>query len=243
MNTIIQISARDAIPVRALPYVTGWMMSPDVVAKTLAHSDHWTTKLMDMYAFNLTDKGIYAKMLPKEWDGIMAELESLSNMYQMDEAYEGGNYVAWRRDSIPLLPPACFVWKDEFEKAFETAYSEKKLILIDERSGERELNFSPMMPEKLQSAVMQGFEKYLPNMKSVEGIEKSLMTVERESLLKLVIGMAISGYKYDPKSSRNSATAEISADLEKLGVGLDQDTVKKWLKEAIAVLPLQQKNR
>lgn len=243
MNTIIKINGREAIPIRAIPFVTGWMMSPDVVAKAFAHADHWVTKLIGVYAFNLSDDGSYAQTLPKEWDGIIAELEGLSNTYQMDETYEGGSYVAWRRDSVPLLPSTCFVWKDEFKKAFEKAYSKNNLILMDVRPGERELNFSPMVPEKLQSAVMQGFEKYLSNIKSVEGIEKSLMTVERESLLRLVIGMAISGYKYDPKSSRNSATAEISADLEKLGVGLDQDTVKKWLKEAIVVLPLKQKNR
>lgn len=55
---------------------------------------------------------------------------------------------------------------------------------------------------------------------------------ERESLLKLVIGMAIGGYSWDPKAPRNNATADITSDLHKLGIQLDQDTVLKWLREA-----------
>lgn len=243
MNTIIQISGREAIPIRAIPFVTGWLMSPDVVAKLYAHTDSWITKLVEVYAFNLSDDGSYVQTLPKEWDGVIADLESLSNRIKIDESYEGGSYAAWRSDSATLLPPGCFVWKDEFKKVFAKAYSKNKLTLIDERLGERELNFSPMVLEKLQTAVMQGFEKYLPNIKSVETIEQSLMTIERESLLRLVIGMAMAGYKYDPNSMRNSATAEISADLEKLGIGLDQDTVKKWLKKAVKVLPIQRNNK
>jgi hypothetical protein len=66
--------------------------------------------------------------------------------------------------------------------------------------------------------------------------EKPISLRERESLLKLIIGMAIAGYKYDPKISRNMATAEIASDLENLGIGLDVDTVRKWLKEATEML-------
>lgn len=36
---------------------------------------------------------------------------------------------------------------------------------------------------------------------------------ERESLLKLVIGMAVKGYSYKPNASRNTATSEITTDL------------------------------
>lgn len=237
MNTVIQISGREAIPIRAIPFVTGWMMSPDAVAKTFAHTDHWITKLDDVYAFSLSNDGSFVQTLPKEWDGIIAELEALSNMYQMDESYEGGNYNAWRRDSVPLLPPACFVWKDEFEKAFKIAYSEKKLILIDERSGERELNFSPMVPEKLESAVMQGFEVHHKEMNNLSHIDKPLMTKERESLYKMIIGMAVAGYRYDSKAARNDAIGDIYKDLEELGVNVDKDTIRKWLREAAQLLP------
>jgi hypothetical protein len=67
--------------------------------------------------------------------------------------------------------------------------------------------------------------------------EKSLSTRERESLLKLVIGMAIAGYRYDPKAERSPEVTEIANDLALAGVSLDADTVRKWLRAAAELLP------
>jgi hypothetical protein len=61
---------------------------------------------------------------------------------------------------------------------------------------------------------------------------------ERDTLLKLVIGMAISGYGHSPDAARSDAPAEIASDLIKLGINMTDDTVRKWLKEAAkTVLP------
>jgi hypothetical protein len=70
-----------------------------------------------------------------------------------------------------------------------------------------------------------------------ESEPKELKTRERDSALKLIIGMAVEGYRYNPKANRNEATREIAEDLEKVGVPLDQDTVRKWLTEAKELLP------
>jgi hypothetical protein len=67
--------------------------------------------------------------------------------------------------------------------------------------------------------------------------EKSLGTRERDSLLKITIGMAMAGYKYDPRSSRNPATSEIVDDLLRLGVGVDAETLRKFLREGVQLLP------
>jgi hypothetical protein len=69
-----------------------------------------------------------------------------------------------------------------------------------------------------------------------------LSTRERDTLLKLVIGMAIAGYSHDPEASRNDAPGEIAGDLANLGIEVTDDTVRKWLKEAAAtVLPKAQR--
>lgn len=60
---------------------------------------------------------------------------------------------------------------------------------------------------------------------------------ERESLLKLVIGMAIKGYGYDPKASRSPKVREIVDDLQALGLSLHDDTIRKYLNEAKDLLP------
>lgn len=65
---------------------------------------------------------------------------------------------------------------------------------------------------------------------------------ERQTVLKLIIGMAIKGYCFDPAASRNSAASEIVSDLALLGISIDDDTVRKWLKEAAALLPSQRQD-
>lgn len=64
----------------------------------------------------------------------------------------------------------------------------------------------------------------------------SLLESERNSLLKLVLGMAISKYGYSLGSTRNTATGDnkqsISDDLLQLGLKLNSDTVRKYIKEA-----------
>lgn len=63
-------------------------------------------------------------------------------------------------------------------------------------------------------------------------IEKLLATTERNQLLKMVLGMAIDSYGYDPMAKKNEATKQVVDDLAKLGIGIDVDTVRKYLKEA-----------
>lgn len=70
-----------------------------------------------------------------------------------------------------------------------------------------------------------------------ERAKPDLGTRERETLLKLLIGMAVAGYKYSPVESRSHAPAEIASDLQSLGISVTDDTVRKWLKEARALLP------
>lgn len=65
---------------------------------------------------------------------------------------------------------------------------------------------------------------------------KVLTSTEKASMLKLIAAMAIAGYKFDPTSTRNEATQDIADDLDRLGIGLDLKTVRKWLKEACSLI-------
>jgi hypothetical protein len=67
--------------------------------------------------------------------------------------------------------------------------------------------------------------------------EKQLGARERESLLKLVIGMAVGGYGYESTARRSEQTTAIADDLLRAGVSLEADTVRKWLREASELLP------
>ena len=67
--------------------------------------------------------------------------------------------------------------------------------------------------------------------------EKPLGTRERESLLKLVLCMAMDAYGFDPKASRSPIAKELTGHLALAGLSLDEDTVRKYLAEAKELLP------
>jgi hypothetical protein len=60
---------------------------------------------------------------------------------------------------------------------------------------------------------------------------------ERESLLKLVIGMAIGAYRYDPSAKRSSIVSEIAGDQHLIGLSISEDTVRRHLANAKELLP------
>ena len=156
MGTIFWINGREAIPVRVIPFVTGWSMSPDMGASSLAHTD-LVTKLRGIAAYHLAGNDEPAPMLPKEWDGVEAELQALSDTLKANEVVNFESYPTWRYKSILLLPAGVFVWKDEFITAFGRAYSKERMGILNERQGDRTLNLKPLIPHALRDAVVEGF--------------------------------------------------------------------------------------
>jgi hypothetical protein len=66
---------------------------------------------------------------------------------------------------------------------------------------------------------------------------REISTREKDSLLRLIAGMAVIGYGYDARSKRSEQVTEITSDLESAGVPLDADTVRKWLRASAELLP------
>lgn len=89
------------------------------------------------------------------------------------------------------------------------------------------------LKEKL--AVLEAMPVSIESDDNVGKSEKLIGLRERESLLKLVLGMAIKGYRYDPKATRSTEVSEITNDLQNLGLSLTEDTVRKYLNEAKAL--------
>lgn len=67
--------------------------------------------------------------------------------------------------------------------------------------------------------------------------EKPLDVRERETLLKLVIGMAIGGYGHDATAKKTDTASRIVEDVERQGLSVSDETVRKYLKEAATLLP------
>lgn len=65
----------------------------------------------------------------------------------------------------------------------------------------------------------------------------TLGTRERDTLLKILIGMAVMGYKYTPGTARSGIAVEIESDIAELGLSVSDDTVRKYLKQAEQLVP------
>ncbi|MDV2116474.1 hypothetical protein [Alcaligenes faecalis] len=162
---IIEIGGRNAIPVRAIPYITGWRLSPDKVARQLSGDAETAINVLGgMTAYRLV-ANVPMQVLSKEWDAILASLYMLQHQLKMqypedenDHVSPDFGYAAWREQSPFKLPANVFVWKDEFESAFYDAYSPKNLIILDERPGDRELTYAPLLPEGVTiGALLEAF--------------------------------------------------------------------------------------
>lgn len=59
--------------------------------------------------------------------------------------------------------------------------------------------------------------------------DKGINETERSTMLKLIIGMAIDNYGFDPMASKNKATGEdsgsIKSALDRAGINIDADTI------------------
>lgn len=72
-------------------------------------------------------------------------------------------------------------------------------------------------------------------------LKTELTENERDTLLKLILCMAIDSYGHDPASKKNPSTGKnngsIKAALEKHGLSADEKTISKYLKEAAERYP------
>jgi len=68
--------------------------------------------------------------------------------------------------------------------------------------------------------------------------EPTLGDTERQTFLKIILGMAIEQYGYEPGAARNKAVSAIREDLAGVGLDVTDDTIRAKLKDAVdRVLP------
>jgi hypothetical protein len=158
---VVQIDGRHAIPVRAIPYVTGWKLSPDELAQQLGRrASPGFARLKSVAAYHV-QAGFPVKMLPKEWDACIAQLAGFAadvgDKFPND-TNGSQRYAAWRDGSAELLPAGAFVWRDEFEADFYRDFSPEAVTFSFERPGDVELIYSPLVSEYMRAAMLAGFD-------------------------------------------------------------------------------------
>src|SRR4051812_31202006 len=116
---IVLINGREALPVRAIPYIAGRQyLSPDQLAKQLARKvGEPFAKLTDTTAFHLSGQSIIP-VSPKEWDQTVAKFAALEERLKRVQKSDAEGYADWLQQATALLPTGVFVWRDEFERDF-----------------------------------------------------------------------------------------------------------------------------
>lgn len=83
-------------------------------------------------SYHLDAAGNHHPMLAKEWDGVCADLDALDATLDATETVQNQHYATWRRESILLVPAATFMWLDEFQAAWNCAFSEECMQILVE---------------------------------------------------------------------------------------------------------------
>jgi regulator of replication initiation timing len=159
---------------------------------------------------------------------ILEQIRQAQRNRQLLERIRPVEFLDWARQNNVHFP-------DELEKAVSAI--EVDIEQLEQRCEQLEQQLGELRSEnqKLKSELdrLRGGSSPQPKGRSTKEPSKK----ERTSLNKLIIGMALEGYKWNPKAERNQVTKDITDDLKKCGLKLDQDTVLKYLREAAEELP------
>lgn len=129
MQDILKINdrgnVRDAVPLRAIPYVTSWKDTPDGIVRTLAAPKtirkmgfEISSRQNNLFAYQMDAQGHFEQVPPEQWESWVVTLNSLTLKLQADEREDadGENWAPWRIKAVLELPDNVFVWLDEFQR-------------------------------------------------------------------------------------------------------------------------------
>lgn len=107
---------------------------------------------------------------------------------------------------------------------------------IDRLNGEHEMQLASLQDALAHAKIQNALLLEQNNAKAAEPpMDEALATIERKSLLTIVIASAVGGFGYDPKSNKSPAPQEIASEAQRLGLKTTDDTVRKYLKEATKI--------
>lgn len=168
MNVVVVIEGREAIPVRAISLLTDWeVLSPDELAGALTGDYPHNTSFEKLTAHR-SENGNLKDVKPRWWSNFpVRQLEALSQRIKHKEISHDDGYDQWRPKSLSILPSGVFVWKDEFEACFWSAYGphgEIEWVAVEGGFKKRrrkefiKLDFEPFALPEFLALVMEGFE-------------------------------------------------------------------------------------
>ena len=228
MKATLLIDGREAVPVRAIPFITGWRLSPDALVKDLARHEHRRKYNDYLPAFQFDPVNAHPEILPAEWDQVLAQLNALENRLDLGFAQDAEliAYSEWREQSPSVLPKGCFVWRDEFDVAMKRG---RLSAALREHETELSWNYFPLVSEGMAAIIMEGFDATLGHVASPDGehaiIERAKWpwgTYETTLLRALADAAERFWVNFDPTDSTTAPrNEEVIAWLDRRGVSVN----------------------
>lgn len=253
----VSIQGREALPVRAIPYVTGWQFSPDLVAQEFARTIGAPfAALQSVTTYHLQESTPVA-VLPKEWDRVVATLAALEVRLRDLHPDDAVGYAEWLERSTDKLPAGAFVWLDEF-KAEYSARRKRTLHIDQKREGDDNLTLSPMIEASTRQKIFEGFDESFIAANDSEDTEEnidfvgtfaevvsngrpinwrywmSMKTLTAEQAARLMVGLDPDIFKRldqnGPTRNETSSQRERARNIERLALnlGMTDATQSKW---------------
>ena len=159
----------------------------------------------------------------REYFRVCTLMERAQRAGQMSCTAAPGIFLTWaKRVGIPYPPElekqilshghAVIDWKAHYE--------ELKI------NSDREIDHLTKKIEEVQQVIAEA-----------QAADKPLHAKERNSMLKMIGGMAIAYHGYDTETERSTTVSDITAELHRIGIDLSDDTVRKYLSESKELLP------
>jgi hypothetical protein len=167
-------------------------------------------------------------------------------------AHRGIVFLEELRDKVKKCSGDPTDWKKECEKKSDTIkmlldYSElmskshvqDKCIINDQLSLQKTLNKKQreVCDELLKKETMYLSENKHLTDELQKYKDKNIHPKERSSLYKMIAAMGVGGYGHDFNAEKSPTVTSILEDLLKIGLSLDEDTIRKHLKEAGELIP------
>jgi hypothetical protein len=210
----VWIGEREALPVRAIPYVTGWAASPDQLAKDLSQPlSKDFSRLRNLVAYHLVGD-VPTVVAAREWDATVVKLNALEATLKQEFPDHDIGFAAWREAAALQFPKEAFVWLDEFKAQFDAWTEEKEFFT--QRPGDNELVLTAMLDDQVIQMVLEGFAP-----SSVAGAQ---LTIESDATTSLGIDHADVGNPQIGHASRveefGGEHTDSDEELESLPTGL-----------------------
>lgn len=153
----VWIDGREALPVRAIPYVAGWdkLYHPESVARNLARKVGAPfDRLRNLVAYH-RPAGKPLQVMAHEWNAVVVQVKGFETGLQelrtdIEATDDHVGIAAWEKGAAMKLPAGVFVWLDEF---------------LREREADRKrtpdnvpVTLAPMLDAHTRAAVLEGFE-------------------------------------------------------------------------------------